>query len=218
MGGRWSRCRRRHTISMIHETRCFIAAFPLTQPRLYGNLLIGQYRRKGDIPLHYNFDDQLAKGQYGEEHLDKYFASRGNIIVRATTEQERNGIDRAFTTSTGETITVEYKTDSKTFHTGNAFIETISVDRPPERIALGWAVKSQADFLYYYVPERSEVCIVRMGRIRALLPQWITQFPLRGVYNPTWMTWGLLVPYARLVEIGRTIPIGPIGPPPPPPA
>lgn len=75
----------------------------------------------------YNFDAQLAQGQTGEQHLDQHF-SRWYTIRPATASDQRRGIDRWYTRPNGETFPVEYKTDRTAGRTGNAFIETTSVD------------------------------------------------------------------------------------------
>jgi len=97
----------------------------------------------------YTFDTQKARGDAGESFLDQVFAADYEVRP-ATRAEQRRGIDRIFThRQTGRRLTVEYKTDYKAAHTGNAFVETVSVDTAGKA---GWAYSSAADYLIYYVP------------------------------------------------------------------
>jgi len=76
----------------------------------------------------YTFDAQKARGDAGEAFLDQVFAADYEIRP-ATRAEQRRGIDRIFVhRQTGRRLAVEYKTDYKAAHTGNAFVETVSVD------------------------------------------------------------------------------------------
>jgi len=90
----------------------------------------------------YTFDAQKARGDAGESFLDQVFAT-GYEIRPATRAEQRRGIDRIFTRrKTGWRLAVEYKIDYKAAHTGNAFVETVSVDTAGKA---GWAYSSAAD-------------------------------------------------------------------------
>jgi hypothetical protein len=115
----------------------------------------------------YNFDDQLSRGELGEALLDRFFAQWFRIKP-ATPEEQRQGIDRHFHhLKSHQEFTVEYKTDSLASRTGNAFIETVSVDTEQKA---GWAFTSQADMLLYYVPGKRVVYVLKMAAIRTRLP------------------------------------------------
>ena len=112
----------------------------------------------------YNFDVQLAQGESGEARLDRFFSTWFQIQP-ATPEEQRQGIDRWFSDRRRpRTLAVEYKTDHTAARTGNAFIETISVDSEQKA---GWAFTSQADLLLYYVPGRDQVYVLRTTRCAA---------------------------------------------------
>ena len=102
----------------------------------------------------YDFNTQLAEGIAHERQLDEFFLTQYQgllTIAQATPAQQRQGIDRLFTSiSTGEVDTVEYKADSLAGKTGNAFIETVSVDTANKP---GWAVASEAKYLVYLVTD-----------------------------------------------------------------
>lgn len=146
-------------------------------------------------PPPYNFADQLSHGKRGETFLDRFFAHWFRIEPAAP-EEQRHGIDRHFHhLKSHDDFTVEYKTDSAAARTGNAFIETISVDTEHKA---GWAFTSQADVLLYYVPGKDTVYILKMAAIRARLPLWRQTCEVREVPNGGYHTHGLLVPLQEL--------------------
>ena len=76
----------------------------------------------------YKFQEQLAIGEENEMKLDSFLAKWFDI-ERVSQEGQRQGIDRLFTRRDNKVIyRVEYKTDFTASRTGNAFIETVSVD------------------------------------------------------------------------------------------
>lgn len=150
----------------------------------------------------YNFDDQLSHGERGEVFLDRYF-SRWFRIEPATEEQQRQGFDRIFHhRKSRSAYTVEYKTDTAAARTGNAFIETVSVDAAEKA---GWAFTSQADMLLYYVPGKNIVYILKMAAIRARLPFWLQTCEVREVPNNGYHTHGLLVPLEELERCAERV-------------
>ena len=151
----------------------------------------------------YQMVEQLAQGEGAEARLDRHFAGRC-IIQPATRAQQQVGIDRLFThRQTGLTYTVEYKTDWTAGRTGNAFIETVSVDI--QQIP-GWAYTAQAEWLVYFVPTRLQIYLIAFTDLRAQLPTWLTSckaappIPNRG-YN----TLGILVPLTLLAQSASQI-------------
>jgi hypothetical protein len=152
----------------------------------------------------YQFDTQLAKGQTYEELLDERF-SELHFITPATPQQQRQGIDRVYRPRSAphQIMYIEYKADSTAARTGNAFVETVSVDttgRP------GWAVASQADWLFYLVPGVCEVLyIVRMADLRAQLPKWQRTCEQRRIPNEGYHTVGLLVPLDEFEAIAYAV-------------
>jgi hypothetical protein len=113
--------------------------------------------------------DQLAKGAAAETQLDRHFADRFHITP-ATRAQQRQGIDRHFThRQSGATYTIEYKTDWTAARTGNAFVETVSVD---SAAIPGWVYTSQAEWLAYFLPDHATIYLLAFPTLRACLPQW----------------------------------------------
>lgn len=139
----------------------------------------------------YTFGAQKARGDAGEALLDQVFAADYEIRP-ATRAEQRRGIDRIFTQrKTGRHLAVEYKTDYKAAHTGNAFVETVSVDTAGKA---GWAYSSAADYLIYYVPSDEVIYVIALEVLRRELPRWAREYPLRAAQNEGYATHGVLVP------------------------
>ncbi|HMN12042.1 MAG TPA: hypothetical protein PKD55_06935 [Bellilinea sp.] len=149
----------------------------------------------------YQFDRQLSIGEEGEAFLDGFFAPWFHIR-RATPAEQRQGIDRWFVDARGRRQSVEYKSDSTAARTGNAFVETISVDttRKP-----GWAYSSQARTLVYYIPPDGLIYIIRFRHLRVVMPRWERDYPTRAVSNAGYHTHGLLVPLHELERLAVTV-------------
>jgi outer membrane PBP1 activator LpoA protein len=150
----------------------------------------------------YSFDEQLSKGQRYELLLDRYF-SQWYSIQPATMEQQRKGIDRVMTHLETKVIrTVEYKADTIAGRTGNAFIETVSVDRTNKA---GWAYTSQADYIVYLVTDPDTIYIIKPFVLRKRLPKWENSYQSRKVKNNGYNTVGLLVPLDELEKIAYRV-------------
>lgn len=150
----------------------------------------------------YNFHAQLVLGQQAEQALDQFFADKF-LIVEATLGEQRQGIDRFFKDrANGRISKIEYKSDWTASKTGNAFVETISVDRTGKQ---GWAYTSQADLLIYYLPDDLLVYVISLVKLRECLPTWKHKYPQRKVFNGTYSTWGILVPLYEFEQIADTV-------------
>lgn len=148
----------------------------------------------------YQFDRQLAQGAEGEAFLDEYFMAWFDIR-RATPAEQRQGIDRWFTRGTRR-LAIEYKTDMTAARTGNAFVETTSVDTAGKP---GWALSSQAHMLVYYIPPDGLIYAIWMARLRRSLPRWDLLYPTRAIPNQGYHTHGLLVPLHEFEQIAETV-------------
>jgi hypothetical protein len=147
----------------------------------------------------YKFAEQLAIGEAWEQKLDQFFLARFPVrILPASMADQRRGIDRLFVSESGSIDEIEYKADSLAGRTGNAFIETVSVDTTGKP---GWAVSSQAKYLVYLVTEPETIYFISMGRIRAKLSRWQTIYKEASAQNNGYKTLGLLVPLDELERI-----------------
>lgn len=151
----------------------------------------------------YQMGEQLAQGEGAEARLDRHFAARC-IIQSATRAQQRMGIDRLFTHRQTEiTYTIEYKTDWTAGRTGNAFIETVSVDR--EQIP-GWAYTAQAEWLVYFVPVHLQIYLIAFADLRTQLPVWLVSCKAAPpIPNAGYNTLGILVPLRLLAQSASRI-------------
>jgi hypothetical protein len=139
----------------------------------------------------YDMRTQLRQGEAAERYLDTVFGHDFDIRP-ATREQQRAGIDRIFTRrSNGDRLKIEYKADKTAGRTGNAFVETISVDTANKA---GWAYTCQADYILYYIVGIGPVYVLRPGDIKRRVERWKKQYPSRKIPNGRYHTVGLLVP------------------------
>ena len=152
----------------------------------------------------YGFFEQLAIGEAYERRLDEHFEQALDIalIMPATRMQQGAGIDRIWHLKDGRITTVEYKADEKAGRTGNAFVETISVDTTQKP---GWAVASTAMLLAYLVTEPETIYLIAMGRLRAELPRWQRQYRTTYAQNDGYRTHGVLVPLAEFERIATKV-------------
>lgn len=151
----------------------------------------------------YQFATQLAQGETYEDKLDAFFRARGAQISKVDRATQRHGIDRVWYDPTADrTWTVEYKADSLAGHTGNAFIETVSVDTTGKP---GWAYTSQASLLVYLVTDPETIYVISMARLRSCLPRWTVAYPTRQAANDGYNTHGLLVPLDELERIAGVV-------------
>lgn len=142
----------------------------------------------------YDFDRQLSKGEAAERLLDDYFGAIFEI-ERVSRSDQRRGIDRIFTRrDDGSRETVEYKTDWWAERSGNAFVETVSVDIESKP---GWVHTCQADRLFYYVPGYELVYVFRPSDLRSHITTWQRVFPTRKAQNDGYATHGVLVPLSE---------------------
>lgn len=142
----------------------------------------------------YGFQAQLKVGELGEETLDAFFAEKGYEIKNVTMKEQRRGIDRIFVKD-GKEVKVEYKTDALTARTGNVFIETVSSNKSG---APGWAVKTQADYVVYYVSGYKQALLLKPEYLRSKIPYWLFEYRQRPVRNKGYMTFGIPVPWEVL--------------------
>ena len=150
----------------------------------------------------YDFQKKLREGQRHERFLDDYYRAKF-AIEPATMADERRGIDRFFTDRrTGRRYAIQYKADTTAARTGNAFVETVSVDTTG---APGWVHSCQADFIVYYIVGKGPAYVVRPGDIRKRLKRWEREFPLRTIANNGYITVGIVVTLDEFERIAYAI-------------
>ena len=150
----------------------------------------------------YSFAQQLRQGEAYEARLDTFFRAQGFQVATVSREDQRRGIDRILRRNDGYTVTVEYKADALAGRTGNAFVETVSVDAAGKA---GWAHTSQAQLLIYLVVEPETIYCIWMHRLRAMLRRWEQRYRQVAAQNEGYRTHGLLVPLHELERIAVAV-------------
>jgi len=149
----------------------------------------------------YNFEEQLEIGERHEKELDNRLENL-TICLRLeklkVEEQIRWGIDRIFYSKAGNVFSLEYKTDLKAYSTGNFFIETISSDTPLTR---GWALKTLAQHILFYVPQEEKVWAVSAWHLKQKLKDWEEKYEEGICCNETYNTKGLKVPRKEIEDM-----------------
>jgi len=150
----------------------------------------------GKADLVHDWDNEYQKGIQVEAYLDAVFVLLGYGVKQATRDQQRQGIDRLLTNSrTGLITPVEYKGDFRASETGNAFIETVSVDTAGKR---GWAYTSGALYLIYCLPLDDLIYVISMATLRENLSRWAQAYKAVPATNQGYTTYGILVPLHEL--------------------
>lgn len=146
----------------------------------------------------HQFADKLREGMAHEATLDSVFRRMGYTVEPVGMDAQRKGVDRLMVSpGTRRVVRVEYKADSVASRTGNAFIETVSVDTANKP---GWALSSQADWLLYYLPLDDLVYCIKLETLRQHLPRWQRQYRQVTAYNDGYQTRGIAVPLHELEE------------------
>lgn len=142
------------------------------------------------------FTDQLAKGTAAEQTLDGWARNRFGAEPRpADMDDQRRGIDRHIEAPDGTTYTLEYKADGQGHRSGKAFIESISVDRTGKP---GWLWTSQADYVVYWLSGDGRGWVITPANLQARAWDWTRRFPVKVSSNPSYHSYGILVPHTEL--------------------
>lgn len=157
----------------------------------------------------HQFAKSYAQGKSGERFLDWYF-NKFYVITQATRQQEREGFDRIFKSRHAkngfeyiakkpvEAMRVEYKTDYRAAETGNAFIETESVNTTGKR---GWLYTSQAHLLVYFIPPLFRIYCCPMKNLAEAALVWQVKYAQSNADNITYLTRGLLIPIDEFAKV-----------------
>lgn len=151
----------------------------------------------------YRFGEQLRKGSLGESILDTFFSRWFDIQRVPVAIETSSGVDRLFIgEQQGDALAVEYKCDTQGYRTGNAFIETISVDEDGKR---GWLWTTKADALVYYFHEDGggSGYVLDPTDLRKRAYRWTRKYPVKTATNDDYHSYGLLVPAEELEPIAE---------------
>ena len=148
----------------------------------------------------FDFDTQFMKGKEHEKFLDSVF-SKFVEIQEVEMDLQRKGIDRIFLYK-DMACAVEYKGDRRASITGNAFIETISSSRTG---SAGWARKTQADWIVYFLPQEMKAYIISVKEMKARLNDWWNTYPVGTAMNEGYYSQGILVPLTEIEKCSTII-------------
>ena len=161
--------------------------------------------KKQDV---HEFQDSLKKGEKGEKELDKFFKKTFEISD-VPMELQRAGIDRVFIhKKTRSRCTVEYKTDFAEKRYGNVFLETWSNVQDQKR---GWMYTTLAQWIYFYLPHRKEVCIIDVVSLKEHLKELEEKYPVKSALNRIpnnggfYRSEGVCVPYKEFKKLAYQI-------------
>lgn len=138
---------------------------------------------------------QWKNGSEVADFLDRFFQARGWQIGPTSREEERIRYlgDRHYRQG-DQHYYVEYKSGLQTAHTGNVFLETISVDRAGKA---GWVYTCQADYIFYAALLNHTILVFEPPTLRArieLLKGIFPQTRTRHQQNKGYHTHGVMVP------------------------
>lgn len=152
--------------------------------------------------MQHSFQQSKKVGDAGEAALDRCFSKKFDIEDVDLTQQKL-GWDRVFVhKERGTRASVEYKTDTQSHKTGNAFIEIWSNKESGKR---GWAYTTTAQWLYYYVLGTQEVLIIDVAKFKLYLENWQIQFKVKTARNPNYTSEGMLVPLEVLKSVAYEV-------------
>lgn len=145
----------------------------------------------------YQFNTQFQIGLDGEKEIIAYLDNNWLCNV-STREEQRIGIDYWITNKKDNKVfSIEIKTDIKANKTGNAFIETVSVDRDNKA---GWFYTSKANLLFYFCKSPDILYIIDFARLRNQEEKW-SIYPKKKARNVSYNGEGILVPLTELEKI-----------------
>lgn len=145
----------------------------------------------------HDFRDKLADSEARNKELDRAF-SRWYEIYPMPLIIDKIGIDRLWKEKEWKVFySVEYKFDERTAETGNAFIETVSVDTENKP---GWGYTCAAQILVYYIPQWHKAWVLSPMEIKNRLEEWKKKYREVPVQNNGYKTFGLLVPWQVFIN------------------
>lgn len=144
----------------------------------------------------YSFSPQLKIGEEGEEVIKAHFRKLGFAVRNASQTEQRNGIDFFMKKKDAGEFAVEVKTDMQAHHTGNIFVESVSVDKAGRT---GWYGTARADILIYYIKFKNEFYFIPLHKLRALMRGVQTiKYRVVECKNETYSSHGMLVPISEI--------------------
>lgn len=148
----------------------------------------------------HGFNQKVKQSEEDNKVLDRFF-SKWYDILRMELAIDKIGIDRLWTDKEQKVrYSVEYKADRRAAETGNAFVETVSVDKTNTP---GWAYTCAAQFLVYYIPQQNKAWIMSTIAIKNKVDEWKKKYrAVKAVNENGYTTYGIAVPFSEFVVTG----------------
>lgn len=107
------------------------------------------------------FNNDLKRGKIGENKIALALSNRGHMVVDVSDiyEYQRKDIDFKLTDKSGNTTTLEVKTDEASERTGNVFIEYFNKNNISRKYK-GWYHYCEAVYMAFVQPNRNKAYIV----------------------------------------------------------
>ena len=111
------------------------------------------------------FKEQLKKGKYAEQIVQKHLEQRGHIINNVSDNPEywKYDIDLIIT-NWKEPITIEVKRDDNLYRTGNIFVEVGF--QKEDYYSTGWFNNCKADYIAYYDTKTANGLIIELDKLK----------------------------------------------------
>lgn len=174
--------------------------------------MIEQATTGKDKPRSYN-GDYMEIGKEGEKIVIEWLKSRPNVLnltdYREIREIHEADIDVGVKLYTGQICLAEIKTDTHLGISGNILNEVLRINhnsKPRYAGYLGWTLRSPAEFLLYYAPNRIIPAIYkgRFAEMRNVLQKYTqenkVQFQVTRT-NKTKTTYNLLIPEKEYLNV-----------------
>ena len=143
-----------------------------------------------------NFNHDLERGKAGEALVAAALTARGHIVKDLSDDwnYRRIDIDMLLTSPTGDTTTLEVKTDDASERTGNVFIEYANIHNKSHNYG-GWYNYCEADFLAF-VQQNNHKCHI-VSRYDLIKNIENNNYRTASTYSSA----GFLIPVAALTTL-----------------
>ncbi len=156
----------------------------------------------------YDFKEQLAVGQQGEQLIKTFYESQRTetssiyIVRPAAKWEQQQGADFFVVNNKLGTKYFEVKTDTQAKDTGNVALEIQIVEDDGFK-SIGCAMKTFPDYLFYWIYGTTEILYWNPQKINPWIVDWITDgHKIVETQNKNFFSRSLLVPINELKATG----------------
>lgn len=114
-----------------------------------------------------DFYNDVRRGKVGERLFADAYARAGHKVedVSNITDYRRRDIDFIVSNKSGQTTTIEIKTDEASEYTGNVFVEYFNSNNE-SRDYLGWLMYCEAEYIGFVQPHNKKAMIVSFDELK----------------------------------------------------